>query len=260
MRINRQKYSQTTPGKTVATPAYNRANSHAIRHTHHSPHQSPHLDQTRPKTRRLTLTQALKITLISYRQNLTQETLAHLFDISQPTISRTIKTIEKALEKALTPLVPSLEVSLKPPGSLVIDRTLVPTWNWRSQGKRNFSGQHKRAGFNHQVICTLDGRLLAITDPLPRARDDAYAFRAHGLDQFLDSSTLADKGYVGLGLATPTKRKPGVKLTKEQKRNNRMLNRITGGGGAGHRAGVAPGGFCAQASGARWTRMGGCFQ
>lgn len=29
-----------------------------------------------------------------------------------------------------------------------------------------------------------------------------------------------------MGLATPTKRKPGVKLTKEQKRNNRMLNRL----------------------------------
>lgn len=109
-----------------------------------------HLTWTKPdqKPRRLTLTQALKITLISYRQNLTQETLAHLFDISQPTISRTIKTIEKALEKALTPLVPSLEESLKAPGSLVIDGTLIPTWNWSSQGKRIFSGKHKRAGFN----------------------------------------------------------------------------------------------------------------
>lgn len=153
-------------------------------------------------------------------------TLAHLFDVSQPTISRTISTIEKALEKILSPLVPTLEGNLKAPGSLVIDGTLMPTWNWRSQGKRNFSGKHKRAGFNHQVICTLDGRLLAITDPLPGARHDAHAFRAHGLDEFLDSSTLADKGYVGLGLATPAKRKPAQKLTKEQKRNNRVLNRL----------------------------------
>ena len=29
-----------------------------------------------------------------------------------------------------------------------------------------------------------------------------------------------------MGLATPTKRKPGVKLTKEQKRNDRVLNRL----------------------------------
>ncbi|WP_369127657.1 transposase family protein [Rothia nasimurium] len=108
----------------------------------------------------------------------------------------------------------------------MIDRTLIPTWNWNSQGKRNFSGKHKRARFNHQVICTLTGRLLAITDPLPGARHDAYAFRAHGLEKLLDSSTFADKGYVGLGLVTPTRRKPGQKLTEEQKRNNRVLNRL----------------------------------
>lgn len=92
-----------------------------------------------------------------------------------------------------------LKESLKPPRSLVVDSTLVPTWSWRSQGKTNFSGKHKRACFNHQVICTLDGRLLAITEPPPGARYDAHAFRAHGLDRLLDSSTLADKDYEGLG-------------------------------------------------------------
>ena len=80
-------------------------------------------------------------------------------------IRDSINTVEKALEKALRPLEQSIENSLKIPGSLVIDGTLIPTWNWRSLGKINFSGKHKRAGFNHQVICTLDGELLAITDP-----------------------------------------------------------------------------------------------
>lgn len=61
---------------------------------------------------------------------------------------------------------------------------------------------------------------------LPGARDDVYAFRAHGLDRFLDPSTLADKGYVGLGLATPTKCKPGQRLNREQRRNNRVLDRL----------------------------------
>lgn len=64
-------------------------------------------------------------------------------------------------------------------------------------GKTNFPGKHKQAGFAHQAICTLNGRLLAITAPLPRARHDAYAFRAHGLGQFLGSSTLADQGLCG---------------------------------------------------------------
>lgn len=106
----------------------------------------------------------------------------------------------------------------------MVDGTLIPPWNWRSHGKLNFSGKHKRAGFNHQVICTLDGRLLAITDPLPRARDDVYAFRAHGLEKLLDSSTVTDKSYVGLGLATPIKCKPGQRLNREQRWNHRVLN------------------------------------
>ena len=90
-----------------------------------------HLTWVKPaeKPRRLTLAQALKVTLLSYRQNITQEALAHLYEVSQPTISRAIKTIEQALTKVLTPLVPTLKNCLESPGSLVIDGTLIPTWN-----------------------------------------------------------------------------------------------------------------------------------
>ena len=31
---------------------------------------------------------------------------------------------------------------------------------------------------------------------------------------------------MGLGLATPARRKPGVRLSREQRRNNRVLNRL----------------------------------
>lgn len=56
-----------------------------------------------------------------------------------------------------------------------------------------------------------------------------------GLHRFSDSPGLIDcwihlrwliRGYVGLGLATPSRRKPGQMLTKEQERNNRVLNRL----------------------------------
>lgn len=126
--------------------------------------------------------------------------------------------------KILRPLIQPLEKALDAPGSLVIDGTLIPVWNWRSLGKINFSGKHKRAGFNHQVICTVDGKLLAITDQLPGARHDAFAFREHGLEEYLGETTLADKGYVGLGLLIPTKRKPGLKMPKVVKDNNRVIN------------------------------------
>ena len=109
---------------------------------------------------------------------------------------------------------------------MVVDGTLIPTWNWASQGKTLFSGKHKRTGYNHQVICTLSGKLLAITDPAPGARHDVYAYRFHQLERFLDESTLADKGYLGLGLLTPTKRKAGVKMRAAIKKNNRRINRL----------------------------------
>lgn len=79
----------------------------------------------------------------------------------------------------------------------------MPTWKWRPLAKTNFSGKHKPAGFNNQIICTLKGKLLAITDPVPGARHDAYAFRHHDLDQMLDSSTLADKAYFRAGVGYP---------------------------------------------------------
>lgn len=107
------------------------------------------------------------MTLIYHRHNVTEELLASIFSVSQPTVSRTITSIEKALARVLKPLMKPMESALKTPGSLAIDGTLIPTWNWRSLGATNFSGKHKRAGVNHQVICTLDGKLLAITDPVP---------------------------------------------------------------------------------------------
>ena len=120
-----------------------------------------------------------------------------------------------------------MEKALKAPGSLVIDGTLIPAWSWCSLGKTNFSGKRKRAGCIHQVIYTIDRKLLVITDPLPDARHDPYAFKKHGLDRYLDeTTTLADKGYVGLGLLTPTKRKPRVKTSKAVKDNNRVINRV----------------------------------
>lgn len=76
------------------------------------------------------------------------------------------------------------------------------------------------------MICTSNRKLLAITaqprklswfqmisvflarsgNHLPSgARYDVYAFRFHQLERFLDDTTLANKGYIGLGLLTPVK-------------------------------------------------------
>ena len=108
----------------------------------------------------------------------------------------------------------------------MVDGRLIPVWNWASQSRTLFSGKHKRTGYNHQVICTVNGKLLAITDPVPGARHDVYAYRFHQLERFLGDSTLADKGYIGLGLLTPTKRHPGVRMRAVVRQNNRRINRL----------------------------------
>lgn len=53
-----------------------------------------------------------------------------------------------------------------------------------------------------------------------------YAYRFHQLGRFLNETTLADKGYIGLGLLTPVKRKAGVKMPVAVKENNRQINRL----------------------------------
>lgn len=61
---------------------------------------------------------------------------------------------------------------------------------------------------------------------MPGARHDVHAFRFHRLERFLDESTLADKGCIGLGLLTPFKRKPGVRMRAAVTENNRQINRL----------------------------------
>ena len=76
------------------------------------------------------------------------------------------------------------------------------------------------------MICTLNRKLLVITDPVAGARYDIYAYRFHRLERFLDESTLADQGYAGPGLLTPIKRKAGVRMRAIVKEDNRRVNRL----------------------------------
>ncbi|GGH67003.1 hypothetical protein GCM10007359_21700 [Rothia aerolata] len=70
-RIKSLQITSSHTGKTVAAPAYNRA--HPMRFATLLTVLTNHLTWVKPaeKPRRLTLAQALKVTLLSYRQNIT---------------------------------------------------------------------------------------------------------------------------------------------------------------------------------------------
>ena len=93
------------------------------------------------KPHKLTLTQGLKATLLYLRQNQTEEFLAEDFGVSQPTISRILNKIETALLHVLAPAVPPIpETLLQSSGTVIVDGTLVPTYNWHGPGMRLYRG------------------------------------------------------------------------------------------------------------------------
>jgi hypothetical protein len=170
------------------------------------------------------LRRSVLIVLILLRQNLVQRLVAAIFGTSQSTVSRRLNALRDPIRAALTELVPD-------PGeaagtsTVLIDGTLAPTCDWQHR-EDLFSGKHLKPGFNLQVASLLDGTLIAVGTAVPGAHHDVYAWRACGLaGQLAGHDLLADLGYVGVpGIHTGTRRRPGGRLTTEQKAENRAIS------------------------------------
>jgi hypothetical protein len=176
----------------------------------------------RPKA--LTLAQAVKATLIYYKNNVTEDVIAELMFVDQSTISRAIADIESVLAEVLSEWVPDLDEATRGT-TTVIDGSLLPCWSWKSNPEL-YSGKHHTTGHNHQFVVTLDGRLAHISDPLPGSSHDTKAARESGIFDVLDPSTMfGDKGYVGTGVITPFKKPARGKLLDWQKEFNTQVNK-----------------------------------
>ncbi|MBE6477098.1 MAG: transposase [Propionibacteriaceae bacterium] len=160
----------------------------------------------------------MRLVLASLRHNLEQESLAELFDISHPTVSRVLTVSAPLIAAALADNVPTTD-DLDPDPQLIIDCTLIPCWAWRDKPELYF-GTHHTTGLNLQVACTLTGHLAWLSDPLPGRTHDARALTGSGLlHRSSDSQSnnsprypltrhIADKGYVGMGHDHPVKNQP----------------------------------------------------
>ena len=66
---------------------------------------------------------------------------------------------------------------------------------------------------NVQVVCTLEGELVWISDPVAGGRHDVYCLDQSGaLDGLTPDAWTGDKGYVGRSMVTPIKKIEGVEL------------------------------------------------
>lgn len=109
--------------------------------------------------------------------------------------------------EALTEFVPTVD-DLDPCDPLIIDGTLVPCWD-RVAEDGLYSVKHQSVGLI-QVACNLSGRLAWLSDPTAGSTRDSKALGASGfLNIFPAESIMGDKGYIGKGMITPEKKRPG---------------------------------------------------
>ncbi|MFD3537391.1 transposase family protein [Streptomyces sp. NPDC058664] len=174
----------------------------------------------------LGLYKSVVLVLFLLRQNPVQKAAAELFDISQATVSRRWTALLPVVEKVLAGHVTDpAQVSA---GRIVlVDGTLVTTWDWRSEGTGLFSGKHRDTGFNLQVAATLAGDLLAVSAPVPGSRHDMHAWRQSSFPEvFAEREGLGDLGYVGSGLITPRRKPPGRERVAGDKAANHSVNTL----------------------------------
>ncbi|NRD10166.1 transposase family protein, partial [Rathayibacter agropyri] len=146
------------------------------------------------------------VTLILLRQNVNQMTLADMFGVSQPTISRVYRRIVPLIEQACCLSGVGVETAVQ--GRVVlVDGTDVPTGNRAATGSANYSGKRHRQGLNVQVASDINGHLLAMSDPAPGSRHDRAAISLCGWEPILDKAEwIADPAYIGTSAVTPRKR------------------------------------------------------
>ncbi|MEU1568627.1 transposase family protein [Streptomyces mirabilis] len=174
----------------------------------------------------LGLYRSVVLVLFLLRQNPVQAAAGELFGISQATVSRRWTTLLPVVEKALAGHVPAPAEGSA--GRVVlIDGTLVTTWDWAGEGTAMFSGKHRDTGFNLQIAATLAGDLLAVSDPVPGSRHDVFAWsQSHFPEAFAERDKLGDLGYVGTTIRTGRRRPPGRDRPAGDKEANRSINTL----------------------------------
>ena len=173
----------------------------------------------------LGLGNSVVVTLTYLRRNRVQCELAETYAVSQSTISRAISTVTPLIARALARFV-SVAEELVPGRQYIVDGTLLPCWSWATH-PRLYSGKHKTTGMNVQVVCTLDGELVWISDPVEGAHHDVFCLDESGVLQMLDPRDwTGDKGYVGRDMITPVKKINGGELLDWQKTFNSAINSI----------------------------------
>ncbi len=182
----------------------------------------------RPRTGRppeLGLYRQVVMVLMLLRQNMTQYVAAEVFGISQPSVSRIYRRLLPLIEQVTCLHAPGELADLANGRIVLIDGTDVPTRRFAPAMVENYSGKRHRHGLSIQIAATLDGTLLAVSDPVAGRRHDRWAVAEVGWEHALEGRCwIADPAYVGTSAITPTKRPHGRELSNNRRDANAHIS------------------------------------
>ena len=187
-----------------------------------------HKKTGRPKS--CSLYEAVQIACMYLRQNVTEEFLGDMRDISQSTVSRIMTTLVAIVKAVLAEFVPTPEEAIQLVNGRVslLDGTITPCWSYEEHPEL-WSRKHGTTGFNVQLVSLLDGEPVYISDPLPGKTHDAAAFAGTPVAEIVRNSGggIGDKGYQGCGdVVTPRKTPPGGELSTGDQENNAAISAL----------------------------------
>jgi len=141
-------------------------------------------------------------------------------------VSRRWTTLLPVVEKVLATHVPD-PVEVSKGRVVLVDGTLVTTWDWAGHGTSLWSGKHRDTGFNLQVAATLAGGLIAVSAPAPGSWHDVRAWNGSGFPEaFTDRENIGDLGYLGTGMLTGRRKPPGRDRPESDKIFNQSISRL----------------------------------
>jgi transposase len=169
------------------------------------------------------LVEAVRMTLMRLRRNVTFGELAEDFGIAVSTAWVHFQRIRDALAGVLAVDATALAASLK--GKIcLVDGTLVTVFNWRHRMDL-YSGKHRRHGMNVQVMADVHGRVLWVGPGHPGSWHDKHCFDQTWLTELatIAGSAIADSGYQGSDMTTPNKKQPGQERSESDIAHNTAL-------------------------------------
>jgi hypothetical protein len=186
-------------------------------------------DSATGRPKELTLREAIIVASGYARQNIIEDVWAEIFDISQPSVSRIITEITPLIEKATAEFRPEPEEAKAAARgqTVLVDGFLAPCWSWRGIPGL-WSGKHKTTGFNSQVISTLSGDVIFVSEPLTGHNHDMTVLGETETAEIIAEafSGIGDKGYQGSGYITPIKKPQYRDLLEWEEEFNADVSRL----------------------------------